>query len=125
MAIATAVLFIVSSAFPVPAAFTQDTSTLPPIWGVLDVAIAFALVLMAFALTALARGRVTKEVEGAAYRTYRVLIHAVIVLIVVFFLVGERINWTTALVGFGWRFWLLLYILPAWIALMGTRHDEI
>jgi hypothetical protein len=125
LAIATAVVFIVSSAFPVAAGLTQDTSTMVPIWGVLDVAIAFVLVMMAFTLTALARGRVTKEVEGAAYRAYRVLIHAIFLLIVIFFLFGGRINWTTALIGVGWRFWLLLYILPSWISLMGSPRDEI
>ena len=59
-------------------------------------------------------GQVTKDAHDTAYRTYRVLIHVIIGLLVVFFLLGNRIAWHIALVGLAWRAWLLLYTLPAW-----------
>jgi hypothetical protein len=53
-------------------------------------------------------------VEDATYRAYRVLIHGIFVVLVVFFLAGDQITWTNCLTGFGWRAWLLFYALPAW-----------
>lgn len=53
------------------------------------------------------------------YRAYRVLISAILVLLVVFFLAGDRVTWTYFLPGIAWRSWLLLYTWPAWLAAMG------
>jgi hypothetical protein len=41
-------------------------------------------------------------------------------LLVGFFFFGDRIVWSNCLTGFAWRFWLLLYGLPAWYALVGS-----
>jgi hypothetical protein len=124
LGIAAAIVFMISTAFPVAAALTPDTSSLPPIVGILDVAVAFLLVVMAFTVITAARGQVTKEVESLTYRLYRILIHAIFALIVIFFLFGDRIHWINGLLGVGWRFWLLLYALPSWLALMGLRRGE-
>ena len=58
----------------------------------------------------------TDDVTAASYRAYRALIHAIIALCAVFFVAGDRIVWINCLPGFGWRAWLLLYCLPAWLA---------
>ena len=116
LAIATAVVFCVSTIFPVVASLVRDAGSLPRIVGVMDGVIAFVLVGMAMILWSRTQGKVTKDAEAAAYRGYRVLMHVIIVLLVLFFLVGDRIAWTIGLVGIGWRSWLLLYTLPAWYA---------
>jgi hypothetical protein len=114
--IAAAVVFFISSAFPVVAGFVKDTTAWPKWWGALDVLIAFILAALALAVMASAHGKVDKQAEDATYRAYRILIHAIFALLVVFFLFGDRIVWDNCLTGFAWRFWLLLYSLPAWFA---------
>lgn len=116
LAITTAVLFGVSSMFPVVAGFVKDTEAWPKLWGVLDVVIAFVLAFLAITVTSLFERHVTKPVEEASYRAYRVLLHGLFVMLVVFFLAGDRIVWINCLTGFTWRAWLLLYSLPAWLA---------
>ena len=120
LAIATAVVFCISSAFPVVAGFVTDTEAWPKWWGVLDVAIAFVLAVLAFAVIGLAQGKVMKRAEDASYRAYRVLIHGIFALLVVFFLFGDRIVWSNCLSGFAWRAWLLFYGLPAWFTVLGA-----
>jgi hypothetical protein len=120
LAIATAAVFCISSVFPVVAAFVTDTEAWPRWWGVLDVAIAFVLAILVFAVIGLAQGKVTKRAEDATYRAYRVLIHGIFALLVAFFLFGDRIVWNNCLTGFAWRAWLLFYGLPAWFTLLGT-----
>src|SRR5262245_13438537 len=120
LALASAVVFCISSAFPVVAGFVADTEAWPRWWGVLDVAIAFLLALLAFAVVGVARGEVSKRAEEASYRAYRVSIHGIFVLLLVFFLFGDRIVWGNCLTGFAWRAWLLLYALPAWFTVLGV-----
>ena len=114
LAIATAVVFCISTVFPVIAALSRNTAAWPRIWGVLDGILAFVLVTMAIVLSVRTQGRVTKQADNTVYRAYRVLIHGILVLLVVFFLFGDRIAWNVGLVGLAWRAWLLLYSLPAW-----------
>src|SRR5262249_27087669 len=96
------------------AGFVKDTESWPKWWGVLDVSIAFVLAILAFAVMALAYGKVNKQAEDASYRAYRILLHGIFAMLVVFFLFGDRIVWPNCLTGFAWRTWLLLYSLPAW-----------
>ena len=120
LAIATAVMFCVSTVFPLTAAVYPNPQGLPRVIGVLDGIIAFALVILAMILYARTQGKVTKEDHEAAYRTQRLLIHAIPVVLVLFFLAGDRIAWNIGLVGVAWRAWLLLYTLPAWYAALRT-----
>jgi hypothetical protein len=114
LAIATAVVFFISSLFPLVAGLARDTSTFPRWWGILDVGIAFILAALAIALIALAQRHVARKAHDATYRAYRILIHGLMVLMIVFLLFGDRIVWTNCLPGFAWRTWLLLYAMPAW-----------
>jgi hypothetical protein len=116
LAFATAAVFLLSLGFPAVAAFVRDTESWPKWWGVLDVGLAFLLAALAIAIMALAGGRLDGQVEIASYRAYRVLIHGIFAMLVAFWLCGDRIVWGNCLTGFAWRFWLLLYALPAWIA---------
>src|SRR5262245_4117051 len=120
LAVAAAIVFVISSAFPVAAGLSTNTASFPVWWGILDVGIAFGLAILAFVIQALAGGRMNKQAEDASYRTYRILTHGILALLVVFFLFGERIIWINCLPGFAWRTWLLLYSLPAWFTVLGT-----
>jgi hypothetical protein len=117
LAIVTAVLFSISSAFPVVAAFVRHPESWPIWWGVLDVGLAFLLVISVFAIQVLARARVSQQAKDASYCTYRILTHLILVVLVLFFLAGDRIIWTQCLTGFAW---LLLYALPCWFAALRT-----
>jgi len=86
LAIVTAVVFFVSSVFPVAAGLTENTAEFSKWWGILDVGIAFVLVILAFVIMSLTQGKVDKQVEDITYRAYRVLIHVILAMIVVFFL---------------------------------------
>jgi hypothetical protein len=115
LAVATAVVLFISSAFPLAAGFSKNIASFPGWWGMLDVGIAFTLALLAIVVIALAQGQVTRQAEDASYRAYRVLLHGILAMLVLFFLFGDRIVWVDCLTGFAWRAWLLLYSLPAWL----------
>jgi hypothetical protein len=123
LAIATAAVFLISSAFPVTAGLSKNTESFPKWWGVLDMGIAFILALLAIIILALAQGRVTKQAEDASYRAYRILTHGIFAMMVAFFLLGDRIVWANCLTGFAWRTWLLLYTLPAWFTALSMTTD--
>ena len=114
LAVTTAAIFCVSTAFPVVAGLSKNTGAFPKWWGVVDVVLAFVLSAMVFAVMVAANGKINRHAEEATYRAYRVLTHGIFVMLVVFFLAGERITWINCLTGFGWRAWLLLYALPSW-----------
>ena len=121
VSILSATAFLVSTVFPFGAGLSKDTSRLPAWWGTADVTTAFLLALLAMAVLALGQSRITKSVEEKTYRVYRVLIHGIFVLLVIFLFFGSRIVWSQCLSGIAWRSWLLLYSLPAWIALYRER----
>jgi hypothetical protein len=115
LAVAAAVLFLVSSAFPVVAGLSHNTASFSKWWGILDGGLTSVLAALAFVMVAVTQGKVNKQAEYATYRTYRILTHGILLMLVVFFLVGDRIIWSNCLTGFAWRTWLLLYTLPAWV----------
>jgi hypothetical protein len=122
LSIASAALFVVSAVFPIVAGISRDTAAFPHWWGTLDVALAFALALSLFAVMAVVRHSVTPSVERTTYRLYRILLHGVFVIGVVFILAGDHIIWTQCFTGLAWRAWLLLYCLPWWVA--AFRHRK-
>ena len=119
-AIVTAAAFLISSVFPIVAAFVKDTNSWPKWWGQLDVGLAFILVILVFLIQGLARHHVDQQVDEVTYRAYRILLHGIFLMLVIFFVAGDRIKWTQCLTGFAWRAWLLLYMLPWWFAMVGT-----
>ena len=119
-AITTAVAFLTSCVFPVVAAFVKDTQAWPKWWGTLDVGLALILVVLVLAIQALARGRTNQQAKEVSYRAYRILIHGIFLMLLLFFLAGDRIIWSQCLTGLAWRAWLLLYALPFWFAVFRT-----
>lgn len=120
VAITTAAMFFVSIAFPLVAGLSKNTGAFPKWWGIADVVLVFVLAAMVFAVMVATHGKVSRQADDATYRAYRILIHGIFALLVVFFLAGDAITWTNCLTGLGWRAWLLLYALPAWFAALRT-----
>jgi len=89
VAIATAIVFCISSAFPTVAAFVRDTEAWPKWWGVLDVSVAFLLALLAFLVLGTTRGHVNEGAERASYHTYRQLIHGLLIMCIPYMLLGD------------------------------------
>ena len=116
LAFVTAVVFVISTGFPLVAGLSRNTASFPKWWGTLDVCIAFLLGILAITVLAFARNQVDSRAEKATYLTYRALTHGILVMLVAFFLLGDRIVWINCLTGFAWRAWLLLYCLPSWLA---------
>ncbi len=116
LCIAAAIVFLISAVFPIGAGLSRNTESFPHWWGALDVDTAFFLAVLALAVLAIGQSRITKQVEQETYRAYRILIHGIFALMVVFVFFGGRIVWSQCLSGIAWRSWLLLYVLPAWIA---------
>jgi hypothetical protein len=117
-------VFFISLAFPVVAGPSSDTSAFPKWWGTADVCIAFVLAILVLLLMAIARDKVDKSAVDASYRAYRILIHGILVMLLMFFLGGDRIIWPNCLAGFAWRAWLLLYCLPSWFAAFGATEGR-
>jgi len=120
-AFAAAILYLLSWIFPVGAGLAKDTSVFPKWWGMVDVAVTFALAIAAFGIQLLVRERVDKGDEGTAYRIYRTLTHGIIAVAALVMLAGDRITWVNCATGFLWRTWLGLYILPWWLATLHTH----
>jgi hypothetical protein len=117
-------MFFISTAFPVVAGLSKNTGAFPKWWGMADVVLAFVLAAMVFAVMVAAHSKVSRQADDATYRAYRTLIHGIFVMLVGFFLAGDRITWTNCLTGLGWRAWLLLYALPAWFAAVRNPASE-
>jgi hypothetical protein len=124
VAIATCIVFLISAVFPLVAGFVRDTESWPKWWGALDVGLAFVLASLVLFTHAIAHSRVKREDEETTYRAYRVLIHVILLGLAVFFLAGDRIIWSQCLTGFLWRAWLLLYVLPDWLAAYGRSSKQ-
>ena len=92
LAVATAAIFCVSAAFPVVAGLSKNTGAFPKSWVIADVVLAFVLAAMVFTVMVAAHGKVSRQADDATYHAYRILTHGIFVMLVVFFLAGERIT---------------------------------
>jgi hypothetical protein len=64
--------------------------------GQADVAIAFLLAIFSFAVLALAPGRIDELIERKTYRAFRILIHGIMAMLVVFVFYRDHIVWRIA-----------------------------
>jgi hypothetical protein len=104
-------LFAISTAFPVVAGF-RNTDT-PSRWlGLADVGVAALLLAVALTVVSRARSRVSNDDRLIAFRLSQALFSVIPVLLIGFFVAGDRIDWQVLSVGLAWRGWLLLYTLP-------------
>jgi hypothetical protein len=119
LARAYVVLFIVSTAFPVAASLMPEDAV-SRVMGVLDVTVAF--VLVATGITIISRTPpASPETDRRAVGWYRHAGTVPIVLLITFFLAGSHVRWDILLIGLAWRAWLLLYTLPAALALLRSE----
>ena len=124
LAAVTAIVFLVSLVFPFVASLSHNAASFPKWWGVLDVGVASVLAILALVVLRVTQGKISKEVEHTTYRIYRILVHGIFLMLVVFFLFGDHIVWSNCLTGFAWRSWLLLYTLPAWLTAASTTTSK-
>jgi hypothetical protein len=85
--------------------------------------VALVLIVIAGALVARTGAPLGPEIVEESGRLYRAGANVLLVLLVLFFAAGDRIDWQVLLVGLGWRAWLLAYALPAWLA--ARRHEDV
>ena len=108
-------LFALSTLFPIVAGIWNPAQ--PPRWlGVADVAVATLLLFSAFALVNRAKAAVRDPHRVVALRISQLTMSVIPLLLVLFFVAGDRIAWTVLVVGLAWRAWLLLYVLPYLVA---------
>lgn len=108
-------MFVVSLIFPVSAGVVNDPKSMPSWWGMLDVVVAAILCALAIYIAFKFDRRVTTEIRLTSYSAYRVMINVVLLLLVIFLLIGDRVTWTYFLPGIAWRTWLAFYAYPAWL----------
>ena len=117
-------LLVVSTAFPVAASLRVGR---PPLrWlGIADVLFAAVLVVTAMVVAARTRRTVDDRDRLAAHRPAQMVIGVIPVLLALFFVAGQRIDWTVLVIGLAWRAWLLLYSLPFIMAALrgAAPHD--
>src|SRR5260370_18804104 len=70
LAITCAVLFVISTAFPVTAGLSKNTADFSIWWGRLDVGLAFVRAILAIAIMALAEGKANQQAVDWTYRAY-------------------------------------------------------
>ena len=110
-----AALFVLSTLFPIVAGFWNVAQ--PPRWlGVADVVVAALLLFSAFTLVNRAKSAVTDSHRVAALHISQMALTVIPLLLVLFFLLGDRIAWTVLVIGLAWRAWLLLFVLPFLVA---------
>jgi uncharacterized protein YybS (DUF2232 family) len=108
-------LFAFSTLFPIVAGVWNVAT--PPRWlGVADVVFAVLLLVSAFTVVNRAKPAVSDVHRVAALRFSQVVLNAIPLLLVLFFLLGDRVAWTVLVIGLAWRAWLLLYVLPFLVA---------
>jgi hypothetical protein len=92
-----------------------------PRWlGVADVTVAVLLATSAIYVAARCRHDVSDADRLAALRGTQVLLGLIPALLILFFLVGNGIDWIVLVMGLAWRGWLLAYTLPY---LMAVRRE--
>ena len=115
-------LFGVSTAFPVVAALLPSSAT-PGLLGALDVIVAAAVIVTGFVIESAARDHVTDDDRRIAWRVVRVLANLPLLLLILFFVRADIVRWDVLLVGLAWRSWLLLWVLPSVVAVLGRRQS--
>lgn len=116
----TAVLFGVSTLFPIIASVVPANGL--PVWiGLADVILAFVVVVLGLAIISIAGNKIQNLDMQASYQVYRALGAVPLILLVVFFVAGDRLLWNVLLPGLAWRTWLLVYTLPAALTLWRTK----
>lgn len=106
----TGTLFVVSSLFPIVAAWLPPD--LPRWLGIADVIVAALLAASALALAGRTRAMPTEAALAAGFRVVRSVAYVIPILLAVFFLAESRIRWQVLVIGISWRAFLLVMVSP-------------
>jgi hypothetical protein len=90
--------------------------------GLADVGVAALLVTVAITVAGRARNHVSENDRLIAFRVSQSLFSVIPILLICFFIAGDRINWQVLIVGLAWRGWLLLHTLPYLIFVTTDRR---
>jgi hypothetical protein len=112
-------VFLMSVCFPVTASI--DPRAIPGWVAFADVALAGLLLSVAVIVRTQTQTRVSDADRLAAYRISHIVMSAIPVLLLLFFIADRRIEWDVLVIGLAWRGWLLLYSLPYLVASDRTR----
>jgi hypothetical protein len=122
LVVSGAALFLVSTAFPVLASI-RGPEPLSTWVGMADVTVAFLVVLAGIAITFRKPVGFEGRTVASAFEIYRSGATLFLVLLALFFVVGERIRWSILLPGLAWRAWIFAWALPSALALWHTNAD--
>ena len=113
-------LFAAAAAFPVTAGIL-NTDTPSRLLGISDVVVGVLLFVASATIASRRRSKVTADDQIRAFGVSQIVVAAIPTLLIVFFVVGDRIDWRVLVIGLAWRGWLLLYTLPY---LMSATHSS-
>lgn len=120
---AYASMFVLSTAFPVAASLLPATAVSRAM-GLLDGAVALVLVVVGIYIVSVNPTTPEESVRHRVIAWYRVTGAVPLVLLVIFFLAGSHVRWDILLVGLAWRGWLLMYSLPAMLAMLWPADSK-
>jgi hypothetical protein len=115
-------LFVASVAFPIVASLIAESAR--PAWmGPLDVVVAGVTVFVGFLLLGAAGRAIDRSAEARAYRLIRGAASGFLVVLAVFFVAPQAVDWTVLAIGLAWRAWLFVVVTPVIVALV-SRSDR-
>jgi hypothetical protein len=113
-------LFAVSTAFPVAAGLWHGSA---PRWlGLVDVSVAAALVIAVLVLAARTPGQPSDRALAGGFRLSRAAAGVIPLLLALFFVVVDRINWPVLVIGLAWRGFLFVCVAP-YLALEPSKRN--
>jgi hypothetical protein len=121
LARAYALLFALSTAFPI-AASLMPVGDVSRTMGLLDVACALVLLATGIYIVSL-KAPASPATNSRAVAWYRASGSVPLLLLVIFFVAESRVRWPVLLVGLAWRAWLFWYTLPAALALLNAADE--
>jgi hypothetical protein len=111
----SATLFILSCLFPLAASVLQ-AERLPKWVGVADVVIAAIVVVLGMIVLSRKPRGFAPPIIARSFTAYQGIAHIVLLLLAVFFLMGDHLRWGVLVPGLAWRGWLFMMVLPAWLS---------
>lgn len=114
-------LWLLSTGFPIVAS-TVRLDRPPTATGIADVVLALVVGALGLTISTREPGPFDDDVVRSAFELYRLGAALCLGLLVVFFLIGHRLQWDVLLIGLAWRVWLAAWVLPS--ALMIWRRQS-
>jgi len=117
----SAALFILSCLFPI-AASVLEADRVPAWLGLADVVLAAVVGVVAMFVMSRRPNGFSPAIVARSFSAYRGLANALLLLLALFFLVGDAIRWGILVPGLAWRGWLLTMVLPSWLSVWRSEQ---